>query len=191
MVGNFTSLNKSWGFIEVYLASWLREFDSTITTSDVHGLLTVVLCAEIIGIMLFAFLNTRFSVKFVTASCLGLSSLGWFIYYYSTSMWILIIASICLGASTSLRQLVVSFIMIEILPNNTGLAAGLAAMSSSFSVALYSSFGEYVMNPHKKNPSIQIIEGERVAKYFDHGVASQFPWYSLYILFMCIFTGII
>ena len=186
MVGNFTSFNKSWGFLEVYLASWLRFFDIETTISDVHGLLMLILCSETVGILLFPVLNTRFTVKFMTSICMCLVSFGFLLYSYCSSMKILMIASLLIGASTGLRQLVISFIMVEILPNNTGFAAGLGAMTSSFSVLLFTTFGQYVMNPHKKNPTIEIQEGERAAYYFDYGVASQYPWYTFYLFCMCI-----
>ena len=99
------------------------------------------------------------------------------------------IGSLCIGASTGLRQLVIPFIMVDILPKSAGLAVGLGAMASSFSVVFFTGFGQYVMNPFGKNPTIQFKEGERIVNYFDYGVSSQFPWYTFYVFCICVFIG--
>lgn len=46
-------MHDGWGFIEPYIASYLRIHDESITTSQTHILYTLILCSSILSSFIF------------------------------------------------------------------------------------------------------------------------------------------
>jgi len=168
---------KSWGFIEIYLTSYLRLTDPEITTSYTHSLLTIMLTSEFIGMAIFPWLKLRLSLKPIVFVAFVFFSSGFWIYTFTTNWIMLIFASISIGIAHSVRALVLNFLAVAMMPDSKGFAIGVANLGSAFGPALYAMCGQMVMNPNHRQPDVLATEGAQVVKYFDKGIAEYFPLY--------------
>lgn len=83
-----------------------------------------------------------------------------------------------------------SFIMVEYLPNNYGLAAGLGNCGGAFAITFWSWTSLLILNPENYKPSFKIKEYEREVYYFGTEITSRFTTYCLTISIIA-FCGIL
>lgn len=105
--------------------------------------------------------------------CFIFMSSGLLICYFTTSIYSYIIPAILFGAGTGLRTLVNSFLMVELLPNNYGLAAGLGNCGGAFSIVFWGWTGQMIINDENIKPQLEVKEYNRVVHYFDDTVTDR------------------
>jgi MFS family permease len=121
-----TSITGVWGYIEVYIASYLYSFSDSITTGKVHMLFTVMEIGQIISAQIFHLATSKLGYRETLTLALALSAIGWLICSISTTIWGFIISALLWGISMGVRYLMCSFFMVELLPENYAMAVGLS-----------------------------------------------------------------
>ena len=190
LVAALVAYNRPWRSFETYLTSYLRISNPKASTGSSQLFLRIMGCAEIIGLLAFIPLRTRFSLKTILSLCLASFSIGFWIYCSTTDYGLMGIASLFVGLSHALGSLVLTFASATIMPENLGLASGFANTGAGIGPALYGMAGQQIMNSNYTLPEILVTEGSRTVKYFDQGIAEWFPVYLALIAGVTLFTSI-
>jgi hypothetical protein len=82
-----TTVDVGWGYIEVYIASYLYSFSDSITTSKVHMLHTMIDIGQIIGAQIFHLVTSSLGYREALSLALALNAIAWLICYMSTTIW--------------------------------------------------------------------------------------------------------
>jgi MFS family permease len=109
--------------------------------------------------------------------------------YFSTSIWGFVIPAVLFGSATALRTLINSFSMIELMPDNYALAAGLGNCGGAFSILFWGWISLLVMNPDNERPDLETREYTRTVYYIGEEVTSQVPKFFLVTMFISIIAG--
>jgi hypothetical protein len=133
-----TTVDVSWGYIEVYIASYLYSFSDSITTSKVHMIYTMIDIGQIIGAQIFHLVTSRLGYREALSLALALNAIAWLICYMSTTIWGFIFPALLWGIAIALRFLTCSFYMVELMPDNYALAVGLGNLSAPTSYIFWS-----------------------------------------------------
>ena len=187
-----TSFDAAWGFLEPYFASYLKTYNDSLTTSQIHLLYSITQSSQILGSLLFRPISIYFGYReglWLSLTCMGLA---YIFISFSTTLNSMIIPGILIGYSTGSRMAHGAFQLISLFPENPGTATGIANVGSPMSIFYLGTLSNFVLNPNNYEATISVQEGVRVNKYFDHRVTDKFTefWYYLGI-FTVIFGFII
>lgn len=190
IVSFIMALDSGWGFVELYIASYLHRYNQSITTSSVHILYSILQISQLLGAQIFRPICIKLGYREGISICFLFQSSGLFMCYFTTSIYGFIIPVIFFGTATGLRTLVNSFLMIALLPNNFGFAAGLGNAGGAFSIVYWSYLSLSILNPHNKHPTIIVQEGERTLRYFDSEITNQVPNFFVIAGIIALIAGI-
>ncbi len=65
-----------WGYIEVYIASFLNSFSDSITTGKVHMLFSIIKIGQIIGAQIFDLVTSRLGYRETLTLALALNAIA-------------------------------------------------------------------------------------------------------------------
>jgi MFS family permease len=80
------AIDTGWGYIEVYIASYLYSFSDSITTSKIHMLYSIIELGQIIGSQIFHLVTYRLGYREALSLALALNAIAWLICSLSTSI---------------------------------------------------------------------------------------------------------
>lgn len=169
------ALDGGWGYLETYVASYLHSYSDSITTSKVHILYSIMMGSGIIGAQIFHPVCSRLGYREAMSLSLLLAATGSFICMNSTTIWGFVIPSMLFGIGVALRILSCSFFMVEIMPNNYALAAGLGNVGAALTPTFWGWVPLFITNPNNSSPDIEVVEHSRISYYFGDAVASKVP----------------
>jgi MFS family permease len=109
IASTITCFDVGWGFLEVYIASYLYSFSKGITTSKVHMLFSIIAIGQTIGAQTFHLLTSRLGNRETLTLAVSLSAIAWLICSISTIIWGFIVPALLWGISAALRYLTCSF----------------------------------------------------------------------------------
>jgi predicted MFS family arabinose efflux permease len=176
MATQIIPIDVGWGYLEVYIASYLYSFSDSITTSKVHMLLSVIEIGQMLGAQIFHLVISRLGYREGISLALVLMATGMLICSISITIWGFIIPAVLFGIADALRCLICSFFMVELMPENYALAAGLGNIGGPFALLFWSWTPLQVVNPNNASPDIEITEVTRTAYYFGEAVISKVPY---------------
>jgi MFS family permease len=176
IVSIMTTIDVGWGYLEVYIASYLYSFSDSITTSKVHMLYSIMDIGQIIGAQIFELVTSRLGYREALSLALLLMATGTFICSISTTIWGFVIPALLFGISEALRGLTSSFFMVELMPDDYAMAVGLGNVGGAFSILFWGWVPHLVANPDNASPDIEIREHRRTAYYFGEAVTSRVPF---------------
>jgi MFS family permease len=104
-----TSFDVGWGYLEVYIASYLYSFSKGLTTSKVHMLYSIIAIGQIIGAQTSHLLISRLGFRETITLAVSLSAIAWLICSISTTIWGFIVPALLWGISSALRYLACCF----------------------------------------------------------------------------------
>jgi MFS family permease len=169
-------IGDGWGYIEVYIASYLYSFNDSITTGKVHILFLIMELSLVIGAWIFEPMSSRLGYRETLSLMLVLMATGMIICSISTTIWGFIIPAVLFGIATGLRCLTCTFFMVELMPDNYALAVGLSNLGGSLSLLYWGWVPLLVANPNNDLADIEIREHSRTAYYFGEAVTSRVPY---------------
>ena len=169
-------IDVGWGYIQVYMASYLHSYSPSITTSKVHMLYSVMDLGQIIGAQIFEPVTSKLGYRESLSLALLLTATGAFICSIATTIWGFIIPVVLMGIAIALRSLACSFFMVELLPGNYAFAVGLGNIGCAFSAIFWSWVPLLVVNPDNATADIEIREYSRTAYYFGEAVTIRVPY---------------
>lgn len=120
------SLQNGWGFIEVYIASYLIRYNPSLTTSIIQIQFLIMYLSESIGAQSFNIFIDKFGYKKSLVLAFLIYGFGIQISYYFTSFSGLMLTMLCNGIQEGLRMLICPIIMMSIMPNRVGLSGSLS-----------------------------------------------------------------
>jgi MFS family permease len=169
------ALDCGWGYLETYVASYLHSYSDNITTSKVHILYSIIMGSGIIGAQIFHPVCSRLGYREAMSLSLLLGATGTIICVNTTSIWGFVIPAMLWGTGVALRILTCSFFMVEIMPNNYALAAGLGNVGAALTPTFWGWVPLLITNPDNNRPDIEIREISRTSYYFGEAVTSKVP----------------
>ena len=184
-------INSAWGLIEPYIISYLIIKDQTINTSSVHILNIMITIAGLPAAYSFISLINVLGYKQSIALSALLSSLGQLLCYFTRNFYLLATAWFLFGVGKHWFKLVGSFMMMQLIPDNIGLANSLANIGTSFSPVYWSWLAFQLQNPNNVSPMIHKTEGQRVVQYFDEKIAENLPTVFLINCVMLLVSGLV
>jgi MFS family permease len=149
-----TSLQPGWGYLEPYIASYLHSFSESITTGKVHLLFSVMEIGQIIGAQMFHLLTSKLGNRETLTLALAMNATAWFICSVSTTIYGFIIPAVLWGIAMALRSLTCSFFMVELMPENYAMAAGLGNIGGPVSILFWGWAPLLLANPNNDSPDI-------------------------------------
>ncbi len=129
----------------------------------------------IIGAQIFHPVVSRLGYREAMSLSLIFGAIGSIICVNSTSIWGFVIPAMLWGTGVALRILTCSFFMVEIMPNNYALAAGLGNVGAALTPTFWGWVPLLITNPSNISPDIEIREHSRTAYYFGEAVTSKVP----------------
>lgn len=172
-------MHDGWGYIEPYIASYLRLANPNITTSMVHILYTIILSTSVISSFIFRKIILTIGYKegiIVTFVSLGL---GLLICYFSTSIILMALGFVFIGCGITVQYLISGFLMMYCMPDNMALASGLSTAGHALSPIYWGFIGLEILNPMNVQPEYEINEGGRLVKYFGQDISDNAPLFFL------------
>ena len=185
------SFDNSWGFLEAYVASYLRLFNQNITITFVHVLYTISMAIQVLGAFLFRPICLKYGYREGLAICFFLVTIGLIIQYLSTSIYPLFITMALFGIAVSVRTLINGFLMMCLMPENPGFASGLGNTGGPLGPIYWSHASLAMQNPENKPPAILVMEGEREAYYFDEEIAMNCQRFYVFQAFVMFLLGVL
>jgi hypothetical protein len=82
-----------------------------------------------------------------------------------------------------------SFFMVELMPKNYALAAGLGNIGEPFSILFWSLAPLLLANPNNDSPDIKIRKNSMTEYYFGEAVTSRVPFLFQFVMVMVIVAG--
>ena len=171
-----TGIILCWGAIAVYIASYLRLYDSranlnvVATLPYVYGITWSI--GAIGGTWCFHKLGGRVTIALGTFVYVG----GMAAASFLTDMYeFLVILLGFAGLGQSAICLPATYLSWVALPKNKGLATGLAWLFFGFGGMLYSVFFTFLVNPYNKAPDKTVSAGDQSEKLFTESVAGRVP----------------
>jgi MFS family permease len=135
---------------------------------------------------MFQPVTSRLGYRESLSLVLLLTATATFICSISTTIWGFIIPAVLFGVAEALRSLTCSFFMVEIMPGNYALAAGLGNIGTSFGILFWGWVPLLVANPNNTTADIEIREHSRTAFYFGDAVTSRVPYLFQVIMMIAI-----
>jgi MFS family permease len=169
------SIDYGWGYLEVYITSYLYSFSDSITTGKVHLLLSIMEIGGIIGAQMFHLVTSRLGQRETLTLALALTAIAWLICCMSTTIWGFIFPALLWGIGGALRYLTCSFFMVELMPDRYAFAVGLGNFGAPLSILFWAWAALLIVNPNNDSPDIEIIKKSTTAHYFGQAVISRIP----------------
>jgi MFS family permease len=182
-------IQLGWGYVEPYIASYLHSFSEGITTGKVHMLFSVMEIGQIIGAQMFHLVTSRLGYRETLTLALALNATAWLICSISTTIYGFIIPALLWGMAMALRYMMCSFFMVELMPENYALAAGLGNIGEPVSILFWSWAPLLLANPNNDSPDITITKNSMTEYYFGEAVTSKVPFLFRVVMVMAIVAG--
>ena len=88
---------SSWGFILPYLASYLRDSNTSLTLTFVNSCYYVTIFGDVFAVRYFEALMDRHSLIAIYALSLFLYTLSYLIIYLASTLWLMVVAFFIIG----------------------------------------------------------------------------------------------
>jgi len=161
-----------WGAISIYVASYLRNYDTSVTISLLLSLSPLTGMGMNFGLFFGVPLAEKFGPKVILASGICIISLSVFLTSYAESFFML---SALYGFVNGFFNGVLYMIPVvcgwKFYPNNKGLVSGITIGAFGFGSFIFNFIATGVVNPNNLKPTI--IDGDE--KYFGPEVADRVP----------------
>lgn len=171
-----TGVALSWGVIGVYLASYLRLYDSqanlnaVATAPFVYGITWAI--GAVVGTWYFQQLGGRLTIVLGTLIYAG-GVLG---ASFLTSVYgVLGVLLAAAGLGPAMMCLPATYLSWITLPQRKGLATGCAWLFFGFGGMLYGLFFTFLANPYNESPDKTVSAGNQTEKLFTESVAGRVP----------------
>ena len=180
----------SWGYVNIYILSYFKLSDPTITMLHINFIFTVAYFSESFYWYLADWIKQK--QNYSGAQCLSmvLMSAKFFVNSVSTSYltWIFLNLIVAIGyCSYDYNS---TKLLLEWFPNQAGIAGGIN--SAGFSFGSYYSFLAYqTINPQNMPATIPIVEGYRETKIFDESIAKNVPAFYRITSAICLVYAIV
>jgi len=166
----------SWGVIGVYLASYLRLYDSQASLNEVatapflYGVFWAI--GTVVGTSCFQQVGGRLTI--VLGTCIyagGLLGASFLTNVYGFLGVLLVTA----GLGLAMMSIPATYLSWVTLPQRKGLATGCVWLFFGFGGMLYGLFFTFLVNPYNQSPDKSVSAGNQTEKLFTESVAGRVP----------------
>ena len=180
-----------WGNISVYVTSYLRHYDDSLTLEDTFIILPIILVMINIILYFGSYLTLRFSPKLTWILGMSLFVGGTFASSFTTDFPTF---AMCYGGvtGTGMGFIYMSPIIASwsYFPEKKGAISGIITGSLGISAAIFDPLSTYLVNPDNESPDIEEKNGDIEDHYYTYDIASRVPamirWLCLIYIIMAI-----
>lgn len=180
----------AWGYINIYVGSFLKLTDPTITMLHVNFIFTTLYISQIFFWYTAEMFRDRFNysgAQFIAMFCLAVK---FYINSVSTSYFLYCFGNVIAAMGYCSYDVNSTKLLLEWFPSQVGLAGGLNSAGFSFNV-FWSFFGYQVINPNNMPATIEVQEGYRTTRLFDESIAQNVPQFFKLACAVCLVYAII
>ena len=145
-----------WSSLNVYLISYLRKFNSSLTLSTGFFLGPFGVFSISLSMSLGGYLERNYGPRQVTIIGTFFIIFGHGIIYFSKNIYLDYIAMLISGMGVGCNYLIPIRLGYKYFPNNRGLVVGFVQIGLAFTATFLNIIAESVINPNGVNPSIKI-----------------------------------
>ena len=167
----------AWGGTAPYIASYLKQFDDSVTIQDISNLYPylIIICfgCSSPGVKIAEKFGARTMI--FTGQCVYLTAyflLGW--AKSVLAFQILYVFFFCVFSGI-LYMIPIKILWHYFPANLRGTVSGLIVGSYAFSGFIFTLLGKYIVNPNNLKPTLKYFENGRHNKYFAPEVANNVP----------------
>ena len=144
-----------WSSLNVYLISYLREYDPSLTLSTGFFLGPLGVFAISLSMSLGGYLERNYGPRQVTILGTLFIILGHLIIYFSKMIFLDYFAMLISGMGVGCNYLIPMRLGFKYFPNNRGLVVGCVQIGLAFTATFLNIIAEAVINPNGVNPSVK------------------------------------
>ena len=180
-----------WSSLNVYLISYLREFDSTLTLSKGFFLGPFGVFAISLSMSLGGYLERNYGPRQVTILGTSFIILGHLIIYFSKNIFLDYFAMLISGMGVGCNYLIPMRLGFKYFPNNRGFVVGCVQIGLAFTATFLNIIAEIIINPKGVNPTIK--DKEDVYFTYDEalGIKRYLKFFFPTIIFLAFCTVIL
>lgn len=165
----------AWGYLNIYITSYVRLTDPNITSNHINTLFSVFLFSQAPCLYIAKLIIDKVGYSKAIAISVFILSLACLVSSFANGYWLFFVGSIFFGFSYSMYVLSATKLMIIWMPNYIGLASGVGVCGFSLGVSFWGCLSQMIINPDNKPAEIVSQEGLRETRYFTHDIVKNLP----------------
>jgi MFS family permease len=168
---------NGWGVLHMYITSYLRIYDSSVTVNQVDFALTVYSLVYGVAVVVSVSVVDRLGPKLtnligsITIAC------GFLMCGLVTHVWLFVaLFGLVVGFGGGFSYMTGINVALRHFTKHRGKALGCCASGAAWSILVFGLLFTYIVNPNNALPVIESLDGAQTVKYFSPDIAKRVPY---------------
>jgi MFS family permease len=172
-----TGFEIAWGANVMYIASYLKSHDSTVSVNEVQSVLTIISVCYTLGLVLSDWLVDRIGPKLTNLIGTLTTTFGFWIAALIADAWLFMpVFGVLNGFGSGISFMTGLNVVMLHFTKNRGKALGFCACGYGLSTLVFGLLFAFIVNPHNLTPDVEVLEGTQMVYFFSSDVSSRTPY---------------
>jgi MFS family permease len=172
-----TGYEFAWGANVMYIASYLKSHDSTVTVNEVQSVLTIISVCYTLGLVISDWLVDRIGPKLTNLIGTLTTCYGFWIAAFVTEAWLFMpVFGVLNGLGAGISFMTGTNVVMMHFTKNRGKALGFCACGYGLSTLVFGLLFTFIVNPDDLRADIEVLEGTQKVYFFSSDVSSRTPY---------------
>jgi MFS family permease len=172
-----TSFVNCWGVIHMYITSYLRIYDSSVTVNQVDFALTVYTLVYGVAVVASVWVVDRLGPKLTNLIGSMTTACGFLMCGLVTHVWLFVaLFGLVMSFGDGISFMTGTNVALRHFTKHRGKALGCCAVGVAWSILVFGLLFTYIVNPNNALPDIDSLDGAQTVKYFSPDIAKRVPY---------------